>query len=87
MLEVNENLPRTYGDTHVHVRDVDFFVEHHQEVPSLPVVEPDETDQAIGNYVAELVDDGSTIQLGIGNIPNAAATRCATSATWACTRR
>jgi acyl-CoA hydrolase len=73
VLEVNENLPRTYGDTHVHVRDVDLFVEHAQEVPSLPVVEPDETDQSIGNYVAELVDDGSTIQLGIGNIPNAAA--------------
>ncbi len=73
VLEVNENLPRTYGDTHVHVRDVDLFVEHTQEVPTLPVVEPDETDQAIGNYVAELVDDGATIQLGIGNIPNAAA--------------
>lgn len=73
VLEVNENLPRTYGDTHVHVRDVDLFVEHNQEVPTLPVVEPDETDQAIGNYVAELVDDGATIQLGIGNIPNAAA--------------
>jgi acyl-CoA hydrolase len=73
VLEVNENLPRTYGDTHIHVRDVDFFVEHNQEVPSLPIVEPDETDQSIGNHVAELVDDGSTIQLGIGNIPNAAA--------------
>lgn len=73
VLEVNENLPRTYGDTHVHVRDVDLFVEHTQEVPTLPVVEPDETDRAIGNYVAELVDDGATIQLGIGNIPNAAA--------------
>jgi acyl-CoA hydrolase len=73
VLEVNENLPRTYGDTHVHVDDVDFFVENHQEPPTLPVAEPGETDQAIGNYVAELVEDGSTIQLGIGNIPNAAA--------------
>ncbi len=73
VLEVNENLPRTYGDTHVHVDDVDFFVENHQEPPTLPVAEPSETDQTIGNYVAELVDDGATIQLGIGNIPNAAA--------------
>lgn len=73
VLEVNENLPRTFGDTHVHVRDVDYFVEHHQEVPTLPTPEPDETDNAIGNYFAELVDDGATIQLGIGNIPNAAA--------------
>ncbi|MCF7929403.1 MAG: 4-hydroxybutyrate--acetyl-CoA CoA transferase [Spirochaetales bacterium] len=73
VLEVNENLPRTYGDTHVHVNDVDFFVENHQEPPTLPVTEPNDTDQAIGNYVAELVEDGSTIQLGIGSIPNAAA--------------
>ncbi len=73
VLEVNKNLPRTFGDTHVHVDDVDYFVENHQQPPTLPSVEPNETDQAIGNYVAELVDDGATIQLGIGNIPNAAA--------------
>ncbi len=73
VLEVNENLPRTYGDTHVHVRDVDLFVEHNQEVPALPKAEPDEIDQTIGQHVAELVDDGSTVQLGIGTIPNAAA--------------
>ena len=73
ILEVNENLPRTFGDTHVHVRDVNFFVQNTQEVPSLPVVVPDETDQMIGNYVADLVEDGSTLQLGIGNIPNAVA--------------
>lgn len=73
ILEVNERLPRTFGDTHVHVQDVDLFVEHTQEVPSLPHVEPSETDRMIGNYIAELVEDGSTIQLGIGNIPNAVA--------------
>ncbi|MFW5712273.1 MAG: acetyl-CoA hydrolase/transferase family protein [Spirochaetota bacterium] len=73
VLEVNKNLPRTFGDTHVHIDDVDYFVENHQQPPTLPSVEPNETDRAIGNYVAELVEDGSTIQLGIGNIPNAAA--------------
>lgn len=73
VLEVNKNLPRTFGDTHVHIGDVDYFVENHQQPPALPSVEPNETDQAIGNYVAELVENGATIQLGIGNIPNAAA--------------
>ncbi|MBI9105717.1 MAG: acetyl-CoA hydrolase/transferase family protein [Spirochaetales bacterium] len=73
ILEVNKNLPRTLGDTHVNIKDVDFFVEHHQEVPALPAAVPDETALKIGRYIAELVEDGSTIQLGIGNIPNAVA--------------
>ncbi len=73
VLEVNEKLPRTYGDTHVHINDVDFFVEHNQAAPALPVANPDDTEQAIGKNIAAMVEDGSTIQLGIGGIPNAAA--------------
>ena len=73
VLEVNENLPRTFGDTHVHVDDVDYFVENHQEVPTLPQPELTGDDKAIGRNIAELIDDGATIQLGIGNIPNAVA--------------
>lgn len=73
ILEVNENLPRTFGDTHVHVNDIDFFVEYTHEVPTLPSPEPSDVEMAIGNYIAELVDDESTLQLGIGGIPNAAA--------------
>ena len=72
-LEVNPRLPRTFGDTQVHVSKVDYFVEHDQDVPSLPAPKPNETDLAIGAHIAELVEDGSTIQLGIGGIPNAAA--------------
>ena len=73
VLEVNDQLPRTLGDTQVHVSDVDFFVEHSQLPPVLPASEPDETAMKIGENIAELVEDGSTIQLGIGEIPNAAA--------------
>ncbi len=73
ILEVNPRLPRTYGDTQLHIRDVDFFVEHDQEVPTLPAPTPGETDLMIGAHIAGLVEDGSTIQLGIGGIPNAAA--------------
>jgi acyl-CoA hydrolase len=73
VLEVNPRLPRTFGDTQVHVSQVDWFVEHDQEVPSLPAPEPNATDLAIGAHIADLVEDGSTIQLGIGGIPNAAA--------------
>lgn len=73
ILEVNNNLPRTYGDTHIHINDVNFFVEHNQIPPTIPSAEPDEEAKRIGAHIANLVDDGSTIQLGIGEIPNAAA--------------
>lgn len=73
VLEVNEKLPRTFGDTHVHVSDVHYFVEYAQTPPTLPAPEPDEIALRIGAHIAQLVDDGSTIQLGIGEIPNAAA--------------
>jgi acyl-CoA hydrolase len=71
ILEVNENLPWTYGDTLVHVSEVDFLVENHVPLVELPVVAPSEVEQQIGGYIADLIEDGSTIQLGIGGIPNA----------------
>jgi acyl-CoA hydrolase len=73
ILEVNEKLPRTFGDTHLRVDQVDHFVIHNQEVPALPEVAPNEVERTIGEHIASLVEDGSTIQLGIGGIPNAAA--------------
>lgn len=73
ILEVNPRLPRTLGDTQLHISEVDYFVENEQDVPELPAPQPNETDLAIGQYIADLVEDGSTIQLGIGGIPNAAA--------------
>jgi acyl-CoA hydrolase len=73
VLEVNPRLPRTLGDTQVHVSQVDYFVEHDQEVPALPSPDPSPTDHQIGGFIADLVPDGATLQLGIGGIPNAAA--------------
>lgn len=73
VLEVNDQLPRTLGDTQVHISDVDYFVEFSQTPPTLPEPTLDEVAMAIGTNIAQLVDDGSTIQLGIGEIPNAAA--------------
>lgn len=73
ILEINPNMPRTFGDTIIHVSEVDYIVESNYSVPELPVVEPSEKDKIIGKYIADLVEDGSTIQLGIGGIPNAVA--------------
>ena len=71
VLEINENLPWTLGDTQIHISDVDFVVENHVPVFELPLAPPSEWEQAIGSYIAELIQDGATIQLGIGGIPNA----------------
>lgn len=73
ILQVNPNLPRIYGDTEVHIRDVDMIVEAETPLPYLPKSEPSELEQVIGRHVASLVHDGDCIQLGIGGIPDAAA--------------
>lgn len=73
ILEVNPRLPRTFGDTHLHTSEVDYFVECDQPVPEQPSPQPNELDLTIGNYIGDLIENGSTIQLGIGGIPNAAA--------------
>ncbi|MFZ5968128.1 MAG: acetyl-CoA hydrolase/transferase family protein [Bacillota bacterium] len=73
ILEVNPKMPRTFGDTIIHVNQVDFIIEADYEVPELQLVEPSEKDRIIGDCIADLVEDGSTIQLGIGGIPNAVA--------------
>ncbi|MBP6185304.1 MAG: acetyl-CoA hydrolase/transferase family protein [Saprospiraceae bacterium] len=73
ILEVNDQLPRTFGDTQLHINDVDHFVEFSQTPPTLPIAEPDAISIQIGEHIARLVEDGATIQLGIGEIPNAAA--------------
>ncbi|SDY91822.1 Acyl-CoA hydrolase [Proteiniborus ethanoligenes] len=73
ILEINPNMPRTFGDTIIHISEIDYIIEANYPVPQLGVVEPSEKDKIIGKYIAELVEDGSTIQLGIGGIPNAVA--------------
>lgn len=71
ILEINENLPFTYGDTLVHISEVDYVVENHVPLVELPSSPPSEIEKQIGGYIADLIEDGSTIQLGIGGIPNA----------------
>jgi acyl-CoA hydrolase len=71
VLEINENLPWTLGDTQIHISEVDHVVENHVPCPLFPPAPPSEAEQAIGGYIADLIEDGSTLQLGIGGIPNA----------------
>ncbi len=73
MLEINPNLPRTFGEMAVHVDDIDYMIKVDYDVPVLPETEPNEKDIKIGKYIADLINDGDCIQLGIGGIPNAVA--------------
>lgn len=71
VIEVNDKAPRVFGGNTVHVRDVDFIVEHSAPVPTTNPAPIGEVEDTIGRYVASLIDDGTCIQLGIGNIPDA----------------
>jgi 4-hydroxybutyrate CoA-transferase len=70
--EVNDKMPRALGDCFIHVSQVDKFVEISRGLPELSIKESTEVEAKIGKHIADLVEDGSTIQLGIGGIPNAA---------------
>ncbi len=73
ILEINPNLPRTFGDVELHVSEIDYMVEVDYDVPTLPESIPNELDQMIGKNIASYIKDGDCIQLGIGGIPNAVA--------------
>ena len=73
ILEINPNFPRTFGDLEVHVSDIDYLIDVDYPVPTLPEIEPNEKDIKIGAYIASYIEDGSTLQFGIGGIPNAVA--------------
>jgi len=69
--QVNSHMPRVHGDTFVHVRDVDFIVPFDDPLLEYETKVPGEIAQRIGKYVASIVKDGDTIQVGYGSIPNA----------------
>jgi len=69
--QVNANMPRVHGDGFIHIKDVNFIIRQDEPLLELPGVALDETTQRIGNYVARLVQNGDTIQVGYGSLPNA----------------
>ena len=69
--EVNQQMPRTYGDSFLHVGDIDFMVPTDRPLLELPRHPTTELHRAIGRHIAGLIEDGSTLQMGIGGIPDA----------------
>jgi acyl-CoA hydrolase len=73
--QVNKQMPRTHGAGLIHWTEIDAFVECDEALPAHDMLEPSETENIIGDYVASLIEDRSTLQMGIGTIPNAVLTR------------
>ena len=73
ILEVNPRVPHMHGETEVHIDQVDAIVEYENPLPVIPIPQPTEVEEQIAGHIAELVGDGSTLQIGIGGIPNAVA--------------
>ena len=69
--QINPLMPRTGGDTRVALRDIDYFIEHAAELPEAARAVLDERHLKIGRYAAQLIEDGSTLQVGLGNSPEA----------------
>jgi acyl-CoA hydrolase len=69
--QVNPNMPKTIGDGTVHISRFHAFVKSDDPIYELEAAELSESEKAIGRHVAGLVEDGATLQMGIGAIPNA----------------
>lgn len=69
--QVNPNMPRTHGDSFIHISEIDIAVESEQELIELQPPKTGPVEEAIGKHIAGLVEDGSCLQLGIGGIPDA----------------
>jgi acyl-CoA hydrolase/GNAT superfamily N-acetyltransferase len=69
--QVNRFMPRVLGDSFIHVNDIDVVVEHDEPILEAPQPPRDVVSDRIARYVSELVEDESTLQIGIGSIPDA----------------
>jgi acyl-CoA hydrolase/RimJ/RimL family protein N-acetyltransferase len=71
--QVNSRMPRTFGDSFIHINTIDMLVPFDEDIIEISVSETRETLRRIGQNIARLVEDGSTIECGIGRIPQALA--------------
>ena len=69
--QVNSSMPRVHGDGFIHIKDVDYIICHDEPLLEYEAVMPDDVAHQIGKYVSRIVQDGDTIQVGYGSLPNA----------------
>lgn len=73
IVEVNRNMPRVFGDSLIHISEVDLVVENHEPIPDFPTGQTRPEAEKIGKTISEMVPDGATLQMGIGSLPDAVA--------------
>jgi acyl-CoA hydrolase len=69
--QINSHMPRTQGDGFINIKDVDFIIPHDEPLLEYTLEDPGDIIKSIGEYVARIIEDGSTLQVGYGIIPNA----------------
>lgn len=69
--QVNPRMPRTHGDSFIHLREITAYVEHEMELPEHPPAPLTDIEKNIGRHISGIIEDGSTLQMGIGSIPDA----------------
>ena len=69
--QVNKYMPRTFGDSVIHISKIAALVRGDEPLVELPIAVPNEMERKIGNFIAAEVPDGATLQIGVGGIPNA----------------
>lgn len=75
--QINDKMPRGLGNSFIHINKIDYIVEHSEPLMELPQIDPNATKEElevynqIGSHIADLIEDGSTLQMGIGAIPDA----------------
>lgn len=73
--QINTHMPRVHGEGIIHISELDTFVEVNAPIHEFKIPIPTEIENKIGDLIAELIDDRSTLQMGIGTIPNAVLSR------------
>ncbi len=69
--EVNPQMPRTLGDSFIHVSKIDYAIEVDYPLPEVQMASSSPEQEAIANHLAAIIPDGATLQMGIGGIPDA----------------
>ncbi|MGB5849458.1 MAG: acetyl-CoA hydrolase/transferase C-terminal domain-containing protein [Ignavibacteriaceae bacterium] len=75
--QINNEMPRTLGDSFIHINKINYIVEKNEPIKELPQIDPNTSKEfldiydKIGTNIADLIEDGSTLQMGIGAIPDA----------------